>query len=309
MSTMKYEIHQAAKRFPLMTDEEFQGLRQDIEDHGQREPIVVCKGKVLDGRNRLRACQELKIEPAVREWANGKEGDSPTAFVISANLHRRHLTPTQKAVIAAEITPLFRTETLAIQRSGGRSGGKQGGRGKKKPLAEKNSKGLDTVEKKATAKAAASVKVSESLVTRAKRVIKKAPDLKEPLLDGTITISGAQSIIEFEPDERKDVIERIQSGDAKDVKTAVIHMSEEGHCPKALNPSFEATHDFGSKWQKAIHAIKIRLNSIRMRGGIERFTSQWSDERKQKTAIEMHSLVTEIQGFISFLEGGSNGKG
>ena len=41
-------------------------LTADILEHGLREPIVLHPdGRVLDGRNRLRACQEAGVGPFV----------------------------------------------------------------------------------------------------------------------------------------------------------------------------------------------------------------------------------------------------
>jgi hypothetical protein len=78
-------------------------LRDDIAAHGQRDPIALLGGQILDGRNRYRACRELGIKPQSREW-DGK-GSSPVALVLSANLHRRHLTSSQRAA-AADDHPL-----------------------------------------------------------------------------------------------------------------------------------------------------------------------------------------------------------
>jgi len=83
-----------------MTEEEYQALVRDIERNGLLEPVWLYEGKIIDGRNRYRACLELQIAPQFRTW-QGR--GSPLAFVISLNLSRRHLTSSQKAVVALEV--------------------------------------------------------------------------------------------------------------------------------------------------------------------------------------------------------------
>lgn len=81
------EFHEITELFPLLEGGEFEQFKADIAQNGLEEPIWLYEGKVLDGRNRYRACKALGVEPAYRRY----EGDDPEAFVISMNLHRRHL--------------------------------------------------------------------------------------------------------------------------------------------------------------------------------------------------------------------------
>lgn len=99
----EYEFHEAANIFPLMNSEEFNHLKADIEERGQREYAVLFDGKIIDGRNRYRACKALGIEC---EFSELEECDDPVAYVISANLHRRQLKTSQRAMCAAKLCGL-----------------------------------------------------------------------------------------------------------------------------------------------------------------------------------------------------------
>lgn len=94
------KIHPAAELFPPMTEAEFLGLKEDIRQHGQREAIVVWKGDLIDGRHRLRACRELGIQPEIAELMDETD---PWQYVVSHNLHRRHLTTAQRAMVADKL--------------------------------------------------------------------------------------------------------------------------------------------------------------------------------------------------------------
>lgn len=91
---MAMSHHPAAAAFPMMDEHRYMELRDDIASHGLREAITLCDGKVLDGRNRVRACEELAIEPKTRVF----EGD-PWAYVWSLNGSRRDLVAEQRYLI------------------------------------------------------------------------------------------------------------------------------------------------------------------------------------------------------------------
>jgi N6-adenosine-specific RNA methylase IME4 len=75
----------------------------DIRENGLREAIRLDRdGRILDGRNRLRACEAADVEPRFRTY---KGGDA-VAFVVSLNLHRRHLNPSQQAMVAARLADM-----------------------------------------------------------------------------------------------------------------------------------------------------------------------------------------------------------
>jgi hypothetical protein len=94
-----FEPHPLAGLFPRMGRYEYEELKADIRRNGLRMPIVLYEGRILDGRNRFRACRETGILPRFFNY----EGDDPEGVVASLNLHRRHLNPSQWAMIAARL--------------------------------------------------------------------------------------------------------------------------------------------------------------------------------------------------------------
>jgi ParB-like chromosome segregation protein Spo0J len=86
----KLEPHPFSTLFPPISEEDFGKLAVDIKLHGLRQRIVLYQGKILDGNNRYRACEFVGIKP---EFAADFPGDDAAArnYVISANIHRRHL--------------------------------------------------------------------------------------------------------------------------------------------------------------------------------------------------------------------------
>jgi ParB-like chromosome segregation protein Spo0J len=97
-----YEFHPLAAIFPVMAEPEIAELAADIKANGLRVPIVLYEGKILDGRNRYLACVSAGLEPQFTEY----EGDQPIQYSLSLNLHRRHLTTSQRAAVAADVANL-----------------------------------------------------------------------------------------------------------------------------------------------------------------------------------------------------------
>jgi protein gp37 len=105
------EFHEHSSLFPLLPEAELQTLADDIAVNGLREPITLLDGKVLDGRNRFRACEMVGVEPRFH-YFNG-DGDS-LAYVLSANLHRRHLDTGQRAMVAEKLANMRQGERAAV---------------------------------------------------------------------------------------------------------------------------------------------------------------------------------------------------
>ncbi len=91
-----YLFHELSSLFPLMEGEEFNDLVEDIKEHGLLEPIVLYEGTILDGRNRYRACKQLK---KALKFRNLPTNITPLDFIISENIKRRHLTIAQRSEV------------------------------------------------------------------------------------------------------------------------------------------------------------------------------------------------------------------
>ena len=139
---------------PLLEGAAFDLLVADIRANGLLEPITIYEGLILDGRNRYRACEAAGVEPQFLEF----DGDDPLAFVLSLNLHRRHLDESQRSMVAAR---------LATMRQGTRTD-------------------LSPIGEKSQAEAAVLLNVGRRSVERARRLlITPRPNSSGPLTAAT----------------------------------------------------------------------------------------------------------------------------
>lgn len=207
------DIHEVCDIFPMIDEGEYLLLKNDIEAHGLREPIKTYQGKIIDGRNRWRACQELGVTPDFDEWdGNGSLVD----YVLSLNLHRRHLTPSQRAACAVEAEERIAKETAAIVdanrtqqtvSAGKKGAAKRHGKGNGEPIPDEDSgvaslpprqkgKVAKTPDKpKSRDKAAAAFKTSPRNVQDAKAVKQASPELHEQVKAGKVTVNQAKRVV------------------------------------------------------------------------------------------------------------------
>lgn len=185
---MKREFHPVANIFPLMQGQEFSDLCEDIETHGLRDPICLYSdGRIVDGRNRYLACEQRGIEPEFYDY-DGEESEL-LDYVLSLNLHRRHLTESQRAMVAAEIANLEKgrpIENRSIDL-----------------FVEPDEIEVEPVTQK---KAADMLSVSVPSLKRAKQVKDKGtPELVEAVKSGKASVSAAVDLLELPPKEQKQV--------------------------------------------------------------------------------------------------------
>jgi hypothetical protein len=107
-----YKVHPAADVFPMMSDDELADLCKNIKTNGLRSKVTFFVERpewgaivLADGRNRMEALERAGIEPTDEhaEFIPGLTPEQQTAYIISKNIHRRHLTKQQQAdlIVAA----------------------------------------------------------------------------------------------------------------------------------------------------------------------------------------------------------------
>jgi hypothetical protein len=138
----------SAAIFPMMPEDELAELAEDIKANGLIHPIILdADGLVLDGRNRLRACEIAKVEPRFERL----DDRNPRDFITSVNLNRRNLSNGQKAMAYAILHPEP----------------EKGGRGKLSSLGE--SLGI-------------SRGAAQNLLSEARKILKHSEDLAQDVL-------------------------------------------------------------------------------------------------------------------------------
>ena len=98
-------IHPAADLFPFLDEEALTNLENDIKLNGQAQPIITWRGAIVDGRNRYAACVRGGVKPKTKEVQFADDAEA-VRFIISTNIHRRHLTESQRGMIANELAKL-----------------------------------------------------------------------------------------------------------------------------------------------------------------------------------------------------------
>lgn len=165
---MSYPLHPLCTLFPRLEGEAFDALVDDIRANGLREPIKVLDGMILDGGNRYRACIEAGVEPEFDEYC----GDNAAAFVISRNLHRRHLTAAQRSAVVTAVADFSKAHPAHRVAASHKE-------------AATNSH-FSTVEERAAA-----AEVSPATQKKTERVHKADPELNAKVARGEVTLTEA----------------------------------------------------------------------------------------------------------------------
>lgn len=171
------EWHPYAKLFPMMPEAALHDLADDIKANGLHHKIIVdADDRIVDGRNRKLACEMADVEPEYE--ARDFSDREALSFVISTNLHRRHLSESQRADIAARIANAKPQNTLKQNRSANLQSGDS------TPVTQ--------------SEAAKMMNVSTRSVAAAKKVqTKGSPELQAAVSSGVVKVGRAAKIAEL----------------------------------------------------------------------------------------------------------------
>ncbi len=192
-----YAFHEAAAIFPLLQDDALDGLADDIVEHGLLEPIELLDGEIIDGRNRYRACLMRGVEPDFYDV----EPDDPVSYVISRNLHRRHLNESQRGMVGARAEDHYAKLAKERIKAGGQAGGKK---------RQGDPKGVENLPppSKARDQAGAAVNVSGKTIDHASTVLEKgSAKLVKAVDSGEVAVStGAKLAKNFTKAEQDEAL-------------------------------------------------------------------------------------------------------
>ncbi len=190
------DFHDAANIFP-MDAEHLDALAADIKKNGQQVPVEIFNNKIIDGRRRYMACRAAGIKPQTRDVSPA----DPIAYVLSLNLHRRHLSPTQLAMVGARAREQY--DKAAKERQQVRKGNQAGTTVENLPQLDSGS-ARDAV--------GSAVGVSGKSIDHATKVLRNgSPELVAAVDGDKIAVSTAARAASMSQDEQNAIVKRSET--------------------------------------------------------------------------------------------------
>lgn len=266
---MKYEPHPLSLVFPEMSAEDYRRLRDDIKRNGLRHPITLYEGMVLDGRHRLKACEETGVPARFEQHDPALD---PGDFVISENLTRRNLTPTQIARASLRFEAAERERAAQRKAHGDTAPGRPNA---PRPVAGSVETGDTMVI------LGRKFGIAENTVRRVANATKNGvPELVKAMDDGEITATEASRISQLQPKSQKRLV-ALPRGERKRAMGTAVAISQ---ARKATKPA--QVEPAGTELTRALLGrVELIANDLSGRGLkdrvmiIERFNTEfgWGD--------------------------------
>ena len=255
----KMETHRFCEIFPVADQSTLQEMADSISRQGLQEEIITYEGRILDGRSRFQACLMAGVEPVFEEY----DGDNALQYVITKNLHRRHLTTSQRAFVAYNVYSLLKErdasitmETVAEQFS----------------IGERTMRDAGAIKASASESVQAAVRDGEIRVGKAVNAIKQAQNEMGTALTKATTDEDKKTAHEMQ--------ERILNGDAppQPVKTSGEQLQD-----RVLQFKFD-----NRRWKKNIEEIQSSITKL------ERLPELYHDCVDLLRSMEQQSLLSTL---------------
>jgi hypothetical protein len=266
--------HPLSEIFPLIDEDSFVALKEDIAAYGLHEPLWLYEGQILDGRNRYRACRELGLDCPTRPYT----GDDPLGFMLSMNLHRRHLNESQRAMMAAKIATMRQGERTDVAPSA-------------------NS------QKVSQAKAAEMVNISVRTLADAKKVQAEAqPEVIRAVEAGHIAVSAAAKLAQQPVETQREVTAKVTSGEAKTVEQAIkqVRVEANGRSGELRQPRPASNGKADAErrragWQHQLAELRQHFARLEKGERVEALVRSWDIAEASGYVIGLGELIEHLR--------------
>ena len=201
-----YPVSELAEAFRGPTPLEYKTLKDDIDLNGQQVPIALKDGKIVDGRQRKRACIELGITPRYEELPDDID---PARFLMAMHRKYRNLSKNDLALAASMLSAWSRP----------------GGDRKSEDYQLRRDHSAHVHNGLTQQEAARSLGVSPRLVSKASRLLAEdspaIPELQEAVRTGEVNIGAAYEVKDQPPEVQEQALDRFRSGEDRTITAAV----------------------------------------------------------------------------------------
>lgn len=194
--TTTYPVHELAQMLPDMREDEFQRHKASIKEHGQKKPIAVWRGTILDGRHRLRACNELELSP---KYATLPPDIDPVAYILVNNVDQRHMNESQIGLVIA------RLNKWSVSHGG-----------------DRRSQQFQDQPPPSRADTAEQTGISSRTLGRATTVLDKGtPELVDAVKNGNVSLRDAAKVAQRTEAEQNNAVNAVLSGQSRTASSAL----------------------------------------------------------------------------------------